>query len=206
MKHVWDSSTEESSSSKRREVSFFIYKKWLTELDRCHQTISWLDCDIKQSDGRRIVTRLKYRVCTKHKAKISGWKHFSNKWIEGAESIRTCNIRDHANADQHIYAMEIEQREQAQAKGQSPVVPSGSITEAFSKIGDQERSRLKVKFETAYFVAVEKMEYPKLCQLQALHGVDLGTNYRNDVACSERSRTQANTRYKLMNFLCRQLC
>ena len=26
-------------------------------------------------------------------------------------------------------------------------------------------------------------KYPKLCQLEALHGVDLGTNYRNDVAC-----------------------
>ena len=82
--------------------------------------------------------------------------------------------------------MEIEQREQAQAKGQSPVVPSGSITEPFSKIGDQEHSRLKVKFDTAYFVAFEKMaftKYSKLCQLQALHGVDLGTNYHNDFAC-----------------------
>jgi len=72
---------------KKREVTFFTYKKWLTELDRCHQTISWLDCDTRQSDGRRIITRIKCRVCTKHKARISGRKHFSNKWIEGAESI-----------------------------------------------------------------------------------------------------------------------
>jgi len=41
--------------------------------------------------------------------------------------------------------------------GQSPVVPLDPITEAFSKIGDQECGRLKVKFYTAYFVAVEKM-------------------------------------------------
>ena len=82
--------------------------------------------------------------------------------------------------------MEIEQREQAQAKGQSLVTSPGSITEAFSKIGEQECSRLKVKFDIAYFVAVEKTaftKYPKLCQLEALHGVDLGTNYRNDGAC-----------------------
>jgi len=77
-----------------------------------------------------VVTRLKCKVCTKHKARISGRKHFSNKWIEGAESVRTSNIRDHANADQHIHAMEIQQREQAQAKGQSLVAPSGSIPEA----------------------------------------------------------------------------
>jgi len=82
--------------------------------------------------------------------------------------------------------MEIEQREQAQAKGQSLFIPSSSIPEAFSKIGKQERSRFKVKFDIAYFVNVEKMtfaKYPKLCQLEALHRVDLGTNYRNDVAC-----------------------
>jgi len=67
-------------------------------------------------------------------SKISGRKHFSNKWIEGAESVRIINIRDNANADQHIHAMEIEQREQAQAKGQSLVVPSGSILKHFPRL------------------------------------------------------------------------
>ena len=47
--------------------------------------------------------------------------------------------------------MEIEKREQAQAKGQPSVIPPGSITEAFCKIGEQEWSRLKVKFDIAYF-------------------------------------------------------
>ena len=140
-------------------MTFFTYKKWLTELDRSHQTISWLDCDTRLIEGKRVVTKLKCRICAKHKARISGRKHFSPKWIEGAESIRTSNIRDHANADQHIHAMEIKQREQAQAKGQSLVALPGSITEAFSKIGEQKRSRLKVKFDIAYFVAVEKMAF-----------------------------------------------
>ena len=77
---------------------------------------------------------------------------------------------------QHIHAMEIEKREQAQAKGQPSVILPGSITEAFCKIGEQERRRLKVKFDIAYFVATEKMaftKYPKLCQLEALHGIGL---------------------------------
>ena len=60
-----------------------------------------------------VVTKLKSRICAKHKARISGRKHFSPKWIEGAESMRTSNIRDHANADQHINVMKIEQRVQA---------------------------------------------------------------------------------------------
>ena len=52
------------------------------------------------------VTMLKCKGCTKHKLR----KHFSNKWIEGAGSIKTSDIRDH-NADQHIHVMEIENTE-----------------------------------------------------------------------------------------------
>jgi len=54
--------------------------------------------------GKKVVTKLKYNGCTMHKLKI----HFSNKWIEGAGSIKTSNIRDHINADQHVHVMEIE--------------------------------------------------------------------------------------------------
>ena len=53
-----------------------------------------------------VVTKLKCKGCTKHKLR----KHFSNKWIEGADSIRTSDIRDH-NAEHHIHGMEIEKAE-----------------------------------------------------------------------------------------------
>ena len=58
--------------------------------------------------GEKVVTKLKCKGCTKHKLR----KHFSNKWIEGAGSIRTSNIRDHINADQHVHVMEIEKQSQ----------------------------------------------------------------------------------------------
>ena len=60
--------------------------------------------------GKKVVTKLKCKVYTKHKLR----KHFSNKWIEGAGSIRTSNIRDHINADQHVHVMEIKNRAQGQ--------------------------------------------------------------------------------------------
>ena len=107
MKHLWDSSGD---------IFHILYKKWLTELDRSHQTSSWLDCDTRLVEGKKVVTKLKRRICAKHKARINGRKHFSQKWIEGVESIRTSNIRDHANADQHIYAMKIEQRDKHKQK------------------------------------------------------------------------------------------
>jgi len=156
-------------------------------------------------EGKKIVIKLKCKICAKHKLRINRRKHFSNKWIEGADSIRTSNIRDHANSDQHICAMEIEKKEQAQAKGQPSAIQPGFITEALCKIGEQERSRLKVKFNIAYFVATEKMaftKYSKLYQLEALHGVDLGSTYCNDVACKMFCHFIAQSkRQSLMNKL-----
>ena len=55
---------------------------------------------------KMVVTKLKCKGCTKHKLR----KHFSNKWIEGADSVRTSDIRDY-NAEHHIHVMEIEKAE-----------------------------------------------------------------------------------------------
>ena len=58
--------------------------------------------------GKKAVTKLKCKVCVRHKLR----KHFSNKWIEEVDSIRTSDIRDHhINADQYIYVLEIEKAE-----------------------------------------------------------------------------------------------
>ena len=111
------SSEEKQGYCKRREVTYYTYKKWMTELDRSCQTISWLDCDTRVTEGKKVVTKLKCKICTKFKARINGRKHFSNKWIEGADSIKTSNIRDHANADQHIQAMELEKKGKHKPRG-----------------------------------------------------------------------------------------
>ena len=57
----------------------------MTELDRLCQTVSWLDCDTRVIGGKRVVTKLKCKMCTKFKPRISGRKYC----IEGADSIRT---------------------------------------------------------------------------------------------------------------------
>ena len=51
--------------------------------------------------GKKVVTKLQCKVCTKHEL----GKHFSNKWIEEVDSIRTSDIRDHISADQHIHVI-----------------------------------------------------------------------------------------------------
>ena len=109
MKILRDSSSKEISSSDRRGVTFYTYKKWMTLLDRSFQMLPWLDCDTRLIKGKEVVTNLNCKVCTKHKFRIIlyGRRHFSKKWIDDTDSIKSSKIRDHANADQHIHAMKI---------------------------------------------------------------------------------------------------
>ena len=92
----------EASCTKRRQVSYSTFRKWRTDLDKDCQTISWLECD-KTSGGT--VSKLKCGVCVKFQSSIERRRNYSDKWISGADSVRTSNIRDHAKTDQHKHAM-----------------------------------------------------------------------------------------------------
>ena len=64
---------------------------------------------------------------------------------------------------------------------------------------------LKPKFDIAYFIAKERMAFTKmkpLCDLEERHGVDLGAQYKNDIACSIIvSYTAAEVRHNLLETL-----
>ena len=108
MKRALSSSDEASTSeAKKRKVTYATYQKWKNELDRDCQTVSWLDCESKVVAGKRIVSKLRCSTCAKFKAKIGSRRHFSDRWIVGADSVRTSNIRDHARAHQHTHAMNL---------------------------------------------------------------------------------------------------
>ena len=60
--------------------------------------------------------------------------------------------------------------------------------QAFVKPSDDEREKLWVKFDIAYFLAKENLpftKYPRICELEARHGVSVGTSYRNENAGKE---------------------
>jgi len=78
----------------------------MTYLDNRCKTITWLDYDACIIDGKRVVTKLKYKVCN-IKSKISGEKYFYNIWIEGTDSLRTSSNRDDANSDQNMSFLSI---------------------------------------------------------------------------------------------------
>ena len=144
--------------TKRRKVKHETYKKWVVQYDRECQTVTWLDCDTGFEDGVKVVMKLKCRMCTKYRQKIVGRKNFSDKWINGADSIQTTNVTYHAKSDQHVHAMNLHRREQAQAQGTS-VASYAPIAQSLSFLSEDKRRRLKAKFDIAYFVATEQLAF-----------------------------------------------
>ena len=119
-----DDSCSYSSQSlvKRRKVKYDTYKQWVSQLDREMQTMLWLDCETELSAGVKYVMKLKCRICDKFKERIIGRRNFSQKWVDGADSVRTTNIRDHTKSEQHCHAMNLERKSAAQCLDQSLAV------------------------------------------------------------------------------------
>ena len=187
---------EEGGGTKKRRVEYATFQKWQRDLDREHQTMSWLDCVAEKEGAKRVVAKLKCKVCTEFADRIRGRKNFSEKWIAGANSNRLSNVRDHAQNDQHTHAMSLMKKQRAQSAGLGPS-SYAPIAQAFNKLSDDERATLRVKFDIAYFLATENLpytKYPKLCQLETRHGVRVGTSYVNENAGKEFIHYTAESR------------
>ena len=103
-----------------------------------------------------MVKKLKCSVRTKFQAKIVSQRNFSDRWIVGADSVRTSNIRDHAHSDKHEQVMCLLKRESAKAEGRS-CYSYAPIAKALSTLPGDEKERLQKEFDVAYFVAREKL-------------------------------------------------
>ncbi|KAL5510177.1 hypothetical protein EMCRGX_G005677 [Ephydatia muelleri] len=168
--------------AKKSKVTVNTFKKWKTEMDKEHQTVKWLECDFEMVGTKRIVNKLRCVVCAKYKEWICCRRNYSDRWVVGAESVRNSNIRDHAVSDQHIHAMNLLKREQ----GKVPSCSHAPIAQMLSAIPQLEKEQIKLKFDIAYFLAkkLSFAKFPKLCELEARHGVSIGNAYTNDITCS----------------------
>ena len=176
--------SQEAPAAKKRKVLYSTYQKWRRDFDRAHSTITWLGCETEMSEGKRVVVCLNCSVCSKYKDRIMGRRNYSNRWIVGADSVRTSNIRDHAHSDQHCHAMSLRLREQAAARGEcsSSYAP---IAAALSSMSDEKRVVLRRKFDIVYVLAREKLsfrKFPAVCELEARHGVNLGLAYKTETS------------------------
>ena len=57
--------------------------------------------------GVKVVTKLKCQVCTKFGERILGRRNFSDKCIQGTDSVQTTSIFDHVKSNQHVHVMNL---------------------------------------------------------------------------------------------------
>ena len=133
MKRSSTDSEASSSGAKRRKVSFATFQKWKTELEKECKTLTWLDCETSGTGARKTVDKLKCSVCIKYESKIESRRNYSNKWVIGADSVRSSNIKDHSSSDQHQHAMMLLKKSHAQSQGLD-VSTYAPIAEAFSEV------------------------------------------------------------------------
>ena len=101
--------------------------------------------------------------------------------------MKTTNVHDHAKSDQHGQAMNLQRKVLACSKGLGAAAYA-PIAQALSTLSEGEQSKLRLKFDIAFFVASEQLpftKYPAICELEERHGVNLGAAYVNNNACKE---------------------
>ena len=109
------------SDTTKRKVQYATFQKWRREFDRDCKIVTWLDCE---AGGTKVVRKLKCMVCARFRSQILRKRNFSNRWIDGADSVCTSNIRDHASSEQHSHAMALLQREAATEQSSTSSAPS----------------------------------------------------------------------------------
>ena len=121
-------------------------------------------------------------MCVLFEDKLKGMRNFHRAYIEGSTNLRTSSFIDHAKTDMHQRAMLLLK------KGASTDVREyAPIAKSLLSMDEAAKTVIKRKFDIAYFLAKEEVAFRKmkpLCLLEERHGVKLGDNYKNDLACS----------------------
>ena len=141
-----DDDTTTGDTRKLPYVQFDTFKKWKRDFDKELNTVTWLKCETVMASGKKMVRLLKCSVCSKYRIRIESSRNFSDRWIIGAESLRTSNnIRDHRKNNQHALAMSLLMKERASSCGQGPSSYT-PIVQALNTLSDTEKARFKRKF------------------------------------------------------------
>ena len=130
------------------------------------------------SNIARVYTIYKYTRYTSTYTKNS---NYSDSWAVGADSVCTSNIKDHAQTDQHTYALMLLKKEHVQSSGLG-LSSYAPIAKALTVLPEDAKETLG---DIAHFVATEKhafSKYSNICELEAQHGVNIGSSYTNEVA------------------------
>ena len=120
-------------------------------------------------------------VCCRHKENLQGMRNYTGVWVSGSTNHKTSNIAGHASSVQRLAPMQRCDIERKRAQD-IPQVDYSPIIQCMTRLNEDERKKLKAKFEICYYMlARESLAFIKYVPLHALseqHGVSLGQNYK----------------------------
>jgi hypothetical protein len=136
-------------------------------------------------------------------------RNFSAAWIAGSTNHKTSNIVDHAKSEQHVSSMVYMRIAQAKANNE-PLESYTPIARCLMMMDEEEKVRMRHKFEISYVLAREGIafqKYPVFHCLAERQGVQLGSTYkRSDCAklftyyIAEAQRSSFLQRFSQVNF------
>ena len=135
------SQTKKSS----RQVTVATFKKWQTQHEKSHATLTWLRCD---SSGQHVET-LWCAVCKKFEDKIRGVKNFSCAWVVGSTNAKVSNVLDHARSEQHRIAMVQLRAEQAKSTN-APIATYAPIARSMHTLDKSAQERMSKKLDICF--------------------------------------------------------
>lgn len=160
---------------KVRSLSIHTVQKWIAENEKELATTTWLSYEQLDRDN---VATLKCKVCAMYNV-----RNFSRAFIDGCSNLKASAFIEHASSLMYQKPMVLYKKSQS-----VPVTDYAPIAKALSTLDERTEAILMRKFDIAYAICKEGFAFTKmstLCELEERHGVDLGSGYKNNIACTE---------------------
>ena len=154
-------------SSSKKTTTLKTLRKWESEFS------IKLEFDTKSESK---IYRIKCSDCKKWETRINSMKNFSESWIIGAENVSKDAVEKHFKSEPHVRVIKLPKQENlGEENFREEVVMNSQIAKSFLRLNPADKSSLRVKFNTTYYVIKKERpftDYPDLLKLQAKNGIE----------------------------------
>ncbi|CAB3983345.1 Hypothetical predicted protein [Paramuricea clavata] len=127
-------------------------------------------------------------TCKEYDDRLQGLKNYSRTWVEGSKSATSDSVKKHDNTDMHKHAVDIAMKKHPGSERYTEnVMKTTPIGKSITKMEEHSKKVLKMRFNTAYYLAKKEKpfkDYPDLLALQEKNGIDKQRGYRTPQAAA----------------------
>lgn len=147
-----------------------------------------LEWDVQPGSGGRSVGNIRCFTCKEYDDRLHGMKNYNRAWVEGSKNATSDSVKKHINTDMHKRATDLALKKQLGSKRYNEnVMKNTPIGKSIMKMEERSKEVLRIRFNTAYYLAKNEKpfsDYPDLLALQEKNGVEKRSGYRTDRAAA----------------------